>query len=587
MSQKNFTNATGNWTVGSDDHINYSSSAKLEGTIQATDFLDADGNSIVIDVSKYLPATFYPEYEYETFGTYADKEDVWETTNLAANWLYAPVFQAGRSHFSEQISSVLGLSSNITYGFITGALGGFTEVIALGGISIPASAEDLPFSIDEEEREGLENKTRSIQKAFTVTHETLGRTVEIDKEGIIRANAFTDMDGNPIVDVAGYLKSEDSFLVDYNAERTPLDIVSWNINDTYDGFESDFKISWGPKYYPSINTKLRGTMIEADETGLGLYCGTGEDSSAVYLNQYGVTTIAPSKVQFMTPTVIMPDATGASSDAKVAIKLERDKASYFKFPIQAADFLDADGNSIIGSGGESLWTEDDDGSITRVGASKGRLAVGQWAGSVNQGQYSTAYGMGTGMENQGGWATALGWSAGMENQGEYAVAVGGGAGSRDQGEGAIAIGNNAGTQDQGAYGIIISSDGWNPENNTVEGHIVLNSTKGSLKFNGTDKWTFDGGPVQATDYLDAAGNSIKVDLSNYYTSTESNSRYQPAGSYAAANHNHNGVYQPAGNYQPEGNYPQSTTVNTFVTLSQAQYDALSSKDPNTIYFIQE
>ena len=29
---------------------------------------------------------------------------------------------------------------------------------------------------------------------------------------------------------------------------------------------------------------------------------------------------------------------------------------------------------------------------------------------------------------------------------------------------------------------------------------------------------------------------------------------QPAGSYAAANHNHNGVYQPAGNYQPAGSY---------------------------------
>ena len=47
MSQKKFTNATGNWTVGSDDHINYSSSAKLEGTIQATDFLDGNGNSII------------------------------------------------------------------------------------------------------------------------------------------------------------------------------------------------------------------------------------------------------------------------------------------------------------------------------------------------------------------------------------------------------------------------------------------------------------------------------------------------------------------------------------------------------------
>ena len=29
---------------------------------------------------------------------------------------------------------------------------------------------------------------------------------------------------------------------------------------------------------------------------------------------------------------------------------------------------------------------------------------------------------------------------------------------------------------------------------------------------------------------------------------------QPAGNYAAADHNHNGVYQPVGNYQPAGSY---------------------------------
>ena len=30
--------------------------------------------------------------------------------------------------------------------------------------------------------------------------------------------------------------------------------------------------------------------------------------------------------------------------------------------------------------------------------------------------------------------------------------------------------------------------------------------------------------------------------------------YQPKGSYAAADHNHSGVYQPVGNYQPAGSY---------------------------------
>lgn len=53
MSQKKFTNATGNWTVGQNDEINYAGKAKLEGAVQATDFLDADGNSI-IGASEYV-----------------------------------------------------------------------------------------------------------------------------------------------------------------------------------------------------------------------------------------------------------------------------------------------------------------------------------------------------------------------------------------------------------------------------------------------------------------------------------------------------------------------------------------------------
>jgi len=513
MSQKNFTNATGNWTVGSDDQINYSSNAKLEGTIQATDFLDADGNSIVIDGGKYLPATFYPEYEYETFGAIANEEDVWETTKLSADWLYTPKLQAGRSHFSEQISSVLGLSSNITYGFITGALGGFTEVIALGGISIPASAEDLPFSIDEEEREGLENKTRSIQKAFTVTHETLGRTVEIDKEGIIRARQFTDMDGNPI---GG----------------------GDDLHITYDG-----ESGW--------------TFHTRDFTG----------NPPITFSSVGRATFARK-------------VTAQSLDAGEGSVAGGD--GYFSGFVRAADFQDADGNPI----GKSLWTEDAGGDISRQStvkveggllaaqpdAATGAFSAGLYAGSSNQGQKATALGYYAGGSNQAQYATALGYYAGRISQQEGAVAIGQDAGSSEQGfrsvaigyragknsqsiksisignsagesnqrSYSIAIGMNAGQTNQGGSGIIISS-GSSAVNNTTLGHIVLNSPNGSLIFNGTNKWTFDGGPVQATDFLDADSNPL----------------------------------------------PKSATVRNFVTLTQAQYDALSSKNSNTIYFIQE
>ena len=268
--------------------------------------------------------------------------------------------------------------------------------------------------------------------------------------------------------------------------------------------------------------------------------------------------------------------------------------------LQANDFLDADGNSIVS---KSLWTENNDGSISRVGVTNGALAIGESAGSTSQGpyavalgesagstsqgRYAVALGLGSGMENQSAYATAVGWCSGQENQGDSAIAIGGGAGAFDQGESAIAIGFNAGKSNQADYGVIISSDSWNPASSPVEGHIILKSNKGSLDFNGTDKWTFTGGSVQASDFLDSNGNSIvgsgvssvngltgAVNLTytnvgaekafskatafnkNFGTTSTTvaygnhnhNGVYQPAGSYAASNHNHNGVYQPAGSY---------------------------------------
>jgi len=65
--------------------------------------------------------------------------------------------------------------------------------VVFGGIDIPAAdaerPDEIPFSSDE----------KSVQYALTVSHETLGRTVEIDKEGVIKANDFADIDGNSLV----------------------------------------------------------------------------------------------------------------------------------------------------------------------------------------------------------------------------------------------------------------------------------------------------------------------------------------------------------------------------------------------------
>ena len=49
---------------------------------------------------------------------------------------------------------------------------------------------------------------------------------------------------------------------------------------------------------------------------------------------------------------------------------------------------------------------------------------------------------------------------------------------------------------------------------------------------------------------------------------------QPAGSYAAANHNHNGVYQPAGNYQPAGSYAAASHTHDDRYYTESEVNSL-------------
>ena len=75
-------------------------------------------------------------------------------------------------------------------------------------------------------------------------------------------------------------------------------------------------------------------------------------------------------------------------------------------------------------------------------------------------------------------------------------------------------------------------------------------------------------------YLEGIANNIKMsDSDSTLLSTKIASMdtaiagKQPAGSYAAANHNHNGVYQPAGNYQPAGSYAAANHSHNGANLS--------------------
>jgi len=146
----------------------------------------------------------------------------------------------------------------------------------------------------------------------------------------------------------------------------------------------------------------------------------------------------------------------------------------------------------------------------QAGAGAGAFAAGDGAGLTSQGAYSTAVGPQAGKTNQGNYAAAVGRDAGKTNQGTngvaigYAagetsqlansVAIGSEAGKSNQGASSIAIGNQAGESNQGANGIIINASGaaWNQPD---VGHIGIISSTGSLYYNGSNKWAFEGGNV--------------------------------------------------------------------------------------------
>ena len=389
MSQKNFTNATGNWIVSDTGEISYTGTVKVEGDLQATDFLDADGNSII-------------------------RADIWVVSD-------PDQFGVRRVKFPDQISK-------------------------------PGDIYDFMIRYSSDPEQG-----------------TMSR-------GTINAYKI-------------YVKD-----IEASSIKAPDIIASDSVQS--------------PKVTAELVQSISSTSTKQEVLG-SIVIGKIEETESFSEEQKAAAmglNSAFKVVKSYSPAPI-PD--------KVMVDIDKDGNITAKGVVQAADFLDSNGDSI------SLWTEGDDGSITRVGATDGQLAIGFAAGATSQGKNSVALGMGSGMENQGEYAVAIGWSSGQENQGKDAIAIGGAA-AFNQGEGAIAIGLNAGKTDQGAHGIIISSDSWWPTESTVEGHIIIESTKGKLDFNGTDKWEFTGGPVQASDFLDGNGNSIITPTGNFVTKDVSN-----------------------------------------------------------------
>jgi hypothetical protein len=85
------------------------------------------------------------------------------------------------------------------------------------------------------------------------------------------------------------------------------------------------------------------------------------------------------------------------------------------------------------------------------------VAVGESAGSVNQGNRTVSIGSQAGQYRQGTYSVAIGPASGLYEQGISSVAIGDNAGQSSQGANAIAIGYYAGHTNQSANSIILNA----------------------------------------------------------------------------------------------------------------------------------
>jgi hypothetical protein len=185
------------------------------------------------------------------------------------------------------------------------------EQVVLGGINVTGLNQDAPFT------EAEMADARSIQNAFTVTHSSKGVTVEIDKEGIIRAKQFTDLDGNPVGgdDLSSYVSTDPDVYNEryvFNGDRQGF---TW-LSNKPDGRKYEIVIGQN-NFSPSIG--LESAFF------IG---GTTPDTNKNWeysINEYGVVELSGMRLY-----------------GKNGATIENFDS------VQATDFLDADGNSIVG-----------------------------------------------------------------------------------------------------------------------------------------------------------------------------------------------------------------------------------------------
>ena len=191
------------------------------------------------------------------------------------------------------------------------------EQQVLGGIQILGANQERPDELPDKTADG-----KSIQYALTVFHETLGRSVVIDKEGIIRASDFTDLDGNSIIGAGGGGDPE------------------WALVGSDQEYEK--VIAFGA---PSDTT-----IVDQECIAIGFECEAMYRSVAIgHGSEAGDEGIALGR-------------NAEAGPEEFAISPNIDSVNFSNARVQAQDYLDADGNSIVNK--QQVLTQSEYDSLT-------------------------------------------------------------------------------------------------------------------------------------------------------------------------------------------------------------------------------
>jgi len=106
------------------------------------------------------------------------------------------------------------------------------------------------------------------------------------------------------------------------------------------------------------------------------------------------------------------------------------------------------------------------------------IAIGRSAGETDQDWNGIAIGRFAGNDSQGEEAIAIGKNSGNDTQGQHAIAIGKNAGYSDQGWAAVAIGEEAGEDDQGFRGIAVGR--WAGNDNQGNQAVAVGALSGKV-----------------------------------------------------------------------------------------------------------